>query len=186
MPAIGFCDTALVRSLNDSLEAICRDETRSGEGRYPFVFFEEANFDINEATIMNIITRSRHIGMGSVSVTNTPQHLTDTVFRLLESLFLLGLTHREDIRNVSMDSCSDEDTIQSFATRVPIHHSLFIGNVTDRYPLVVKIDDLPADVPPTGKTKSTWDRFAKGSNLYLCLRPMLARRSAPCHATQEK
>jgi hypothetical protein len=33
-----------------------------------------------------------------------------------------------------------------------------MGNATDRYPLVVKVEPLPPDVPTTGRTKSTWDR----------------------------
>lgn len=154
---------ALVKSTNDLLERICANESKSGgAGRYPFVFFEEAHFYVSDSAIINIITRGRHIGMASVFVTNTPQRLPDTVFRQLDNLFLLSLTHKEDIRNVSKNSFTDEDTIQSFATRMPIHHSLFIGNVTDRYPLVVRIDELPPHIKPSGKTKSTWDRFAKG------------------------
>lgn len=149
---------ALVRSVNQSLEAICNEETRQQTKRYPFVFFEEAHFYINPATIVNIITRGRHIGIASVFVTNTPQELPDTVFRQLDNLFLLSLTHRDDIRNVSKNSFTDEATIESFATRMPQHHALFIGNVTDRYPLVVSVDDLTG-MPRTGRTRSTWERF---------------------------
>lgn len=152
---------ALVRSVNQSLEAICNEETRQQTGRYPFVFFEEAHFYISEATIVNIITRGRHIGMASVFVTNTPQKLPDTVFRQLDNLFLLSLSHKDDIRNVSKNSFTDEATIDSFATRMPERHALFIGNVTDRYPLVVRVDPLPENVPTTGRTRSTWDRFSQ-------------------------
>lgn len=151
---------ALVRSVNQSLETICNEETRQQTGRYPFVFFEEAHFYISEATIVNIITRGRHIGMASVFVTNTPQKLPDTVFRQLDNLFLLSLSHKDDIRNVSKNSFTDEATIESFATRMPERHALFIGNVTVRYPLVVRVGPLPENVPTTGRTRSTWDRFA--------------------------
>lgn len=155
---------ALVRSVNQSLENICNEETRQNTGRYPFVFFEEAHFYISEAAIVNLITRGRHIGMASVFVTNTPQKLPDTVFRQLDNLFLLSLSHKDDIRNVSKNSFTDEATIESFATRMPERHALFIGNVTDRYPLVVKVDPLPANVPTTGRTRSTWDRFTPRQN----------------------
>jgi hypothetical protein len=159
---------ALVRSVTQSLEKICTAEsipqTKNGKaieprGRYPFVFFEEAHFYVSETNIVNIITRGRHIGMASFFVTNTPQKLPDTVFRQLNNLFLLNLTHKDDIRNVSKNSFTDEATIDSFATRMPEHHALFMGNVTDRYPLVVCVDPLPTNVPTTGKTRSTWDRF---------------------------
>lgn len=150
---------ALVASMNRSIESICNLETNSETFRYPFVFFEEAHFYIDDATILNIITRGRHIGIASFFVTNTPQKLPDTVFRQLDNLFLLGLTHKEDIKNVSKNSFTDEDTIQSFATRMPQHYSLIVGNITDRYPLVLEIDPLPEEMPLTGQTRSTWDRF---------------------------
>jgi hypothetical protein len=151
---------ALVKSVNQSLESICDNETNSRRNRYPFVFFEEAHFYISDDAIVNIITRGRHIGMASVFVTNTPQKLPDTVFRQLDNLFLLSLTHKDDIRNVSKNSFTDEATIESFATRMPEHHALIIGGVTDRYPLVIKVDPLPESIPTTGRTRSTWDRFS--------------------------
>lgn len=125
------------------------------------MFYEEAHFYIKEDAILNIITRGRHIGLASVFVTNTPQSLPDTVFRQLDNLFLLGLTHRDDIKNVSKNSFTDEETIQSFATRMPERHALITGKVTDRYSLVVEVDPLPENVPASGETKSTWDRFIK-------------------------
>jgi len=149
---------ALVRAADNTIETICAREAEAS-GRYPFVFYEEAHFYISADAILNLITRGRHIGMASVFVTNTPQHLPDPVFRQLDNLILLALTHKDDIRNVSKNSFTDEDTIQSFATRMPQYHCLIIGNVTDRYPLVVKVDPLPPEVPPTGRTRSTWDRF---------------------------
>lgn len=149
---------ALVKAITNTLEVICNQEARD-EGRYPFVFYEEAHFYVRPEAIMNLITRGRHIGMVSFFVTNTPQELPDAVFRQLDNLFLLALTHKDDIRNVSKNSFTDEDTIQSFATRMPEHHALIIGNVTDRYPLVVEVDPLPENVPPTGRTRSPWDRF---------------------------
>lgn len=149
---------ALVTALNKTIESICNEETKSKLGRYPFVFYEEAHFYIREG-ILNIITRGRHIGIASVFVTNTPQNLPDTVFRQLDNLFLLALTHRDDIRNVSKNSFTDEETIQSFATRMPERHALIVGAVTDRYPLILSVDPLPKDVRPTGQTRSTWERF---------------------------
>jgi DNA helicase HerA-like ATPase len=150
---------ALVKAMNKAIEDICGKEAKA-RSRFPFVFYEEAHFYVTDAAILNIITRGRHIGMGSFFVTNTPQNLPDTVFRQLDNLFLLGLTHRDDIRNVSKNSFTDEDTIQSFATRMPKHHTLIIGQITERYPLVVSVDRLPEGVPETGRTRSTWDRFA--------------------------
>lgn len=149
---------ALVKAMNKTMEDICEVEA-TGNGRFPFVFYEEAHFYVSTEAILNIITRGRHIGMASVFVTNTPQNLPDTVFRQLDNLFLLNLSHRDDIRNVSKNSFTDEATIESFATRMPERHALIVGNVTDRYPLVVRVEPLPPNVPPTGQTRSTWERF---------------------------
>lgn len=153
--------TTLARTVVTLLERICEQESRqNGQRRFPYVFFEEAHFYINEAGIMNIITRGRHIGIASMFVTNSPQKLPDTVFRQLDNLFLLGLTHKDDIRIVSKNSFTDEETIESFATRMPPRHALIIGGVTDRYPIIVEVHPLPANVPPTGETRSTWSRLA--------------------------
>jgi hypothetical protein len=156
--------SALVKSIHDMIEEICLEEADSGKGRFPFIFYEEAHFYVKEEIILNIITRGRHIGIGSIFVTNTPQKLPDTVFRQLDNLFLLNLTHKDDIRHVSKNSFTDEDTIESFATRLPERHALIIGNVTDRYPLVVEVLPLPSDIQPTGRTKSTWDRFVQANH----------------------
>ncbi|MDX2159893.1 MAG: DUF87 domain-containing protein [bacterium] len=151
---------ALVSAMNNVIKTICRDEaSATGNGRFPFVFYEEAHFYISEDVIIDIITRGRHIGMGAFFVTNTPQELPRTVFRQLDNLFLLSLTHNDDIKNVSNSSFTDEETIRSFATRMPRHHALIIGNITRRYPLVVKVSPLPEHVPASGQTRSTWDRF---------------------------
>lgn len=151
---------ALVRAINRQLEERC-DEESNGEGRYPFVFYEEAHFYIKTDAILSIITRGRHIGMAPIFVTNTPQNLPDAVFRQMDNLFLLNLSHKDDIRSVGKNSFTDEDTIESFATRMPEHHALIMGNVTDRYPVMVRVDPLPPEIPPTGMTRSTWDRLAE-------------------------
>jgi hypothetical protein len=87
------------------------------------------------------------------------------VFRQLDNLFLLALSHRDDIRNVSRNSFTDEATTESFATRMPERHAMIIGNVTDRYPLVLSVDALPSSIPATGRTRSTWDRFDRVSEV---------------------
>lgn len=154
---------ALVGAMNSVIKNICYHESQ-GSQRFPFVFYEEAHFYINDDVIIDIITRGRHIGMGTFFVTNTPQELPRTVFRQLDNLFLLSLTHNDDIKNVSNSSFTDEATIRSFATRMPKHHSLIIGNVTRNYPLVVKVTPLPENVPTSGQTRSTWDRFKQSES----------------------
>jgi hypothetical protein len=143
------------------LERICENESsENGHQRYPFVFFEEAHFYIEEQDILNIITRGRHIGIASVFITNTPEKLPDTIFRQLDNLCLQTLTHKDDIRRVSKNSFTDEETIESFATRMLPKHALVIGKVTDCYPIIFQVDPLPSDIPPTGVTRTTWTRLS--------------------------
>jgi hypothetical protein len=150
----------LSMAIISQLERICDEEaSESGQGRYPFVFFEEAHFYIEEPDILNLITRGRHIGMASVFITNTPEKLPDTVFRQLDNLYLQSLSHKGDIRKVSENSFTDEETIESFATRMLPRHALVIGKVTDRYPIIFKVDPLPPNVPPSGVTRTTWTRL---------------------------
>ncbi len=152
----------LTNVLVSQLENICKSEAQEGKAnRYPFVFFEEAHLYIDETGIMNIITRGRHIGISSVFVTNTPEKLPDNVFRQLDNLFLMNLTHKEDIKQVSENSFTDEETIESFATRLLPRHALVIGRLTNRYPVIFGVDPLPNNVPPTGVTKTPWKRFTQ-------------------------
>jgi len=122
-------------------------------------FLEEAHLYTSERGIMNIITRGRHVGIASMFMTNSPQKIPDTVFRQLDNLFLQALTHKDDIRNVSKNAFTDEGTIESFASRMPPGHTLIIGRVTDRYPIIVEVDSLPLGVSPTGETRTTWERL---------------------------
>jgi hypothetical protein len=100
------------------------------------------------------------MGIGSVFITNTPDRLPDSVFRQLDNLFLQTLTHKDDIRKVSKNAFTDEETIESFATRMLPRHALIIGNVTDRYPILFEVDALPPNIPPTGVTRTTWSRLS--------------------------
>jgi hypothetical protein len=150
---------ALVKAVGRCAERICEAETRRGSNRYPYLVFDEAHLYLKEDAILGLITRGRHIGIASIFVTNTPEQLPAPVFRQLDNLVLLGLTHQADIRAVSKSSFTDEETIDSLATRMPRHHALVVGAITDNYPMVVEICPLPASVPTTGQTRSTWQRF---------------------------
>jgi uncharacterized protein len=147
----------LVESVNNQIIQICDQEYKSGRGMYPFIFFEEAHMYIDQNAIIDFATRGRHIGIRMFFVTNTPDALPELIFRQLDNLFLLHLTHSSDIKNVSKSSFTDEDTVKNIATRMPLHHLMIIGNITNNYPLVVKGTDLPENAPKTtGATRNVW------------------------------
>ena len=149
---------AFVRAMNHQIERLCDLEARSGRGAWPFVFYEEAHGYCTPATMTNIISRCRHFGIASVFVTNSPDLLDPSIFRQVDSLFVLALTNKDDLRTVGRAALVDQATLDAFVGRMPEHHCLIVGNVT-QYPLMVKVDKLPSNMPPSGRTRSTWDRF---------------------------
>lgn len=148
----------LVRTINTQISKICDEEYKNGTHRYPFIFFEEAHIYIDTDAIVDFTTRGRHIGTRMFFMTNTPDALPEMVFRQLDNLFLLRLTHTTDIKHVSKSSFTDEETVTNFATRMPRHHLLIIGNITNNYPLVAQGSPLPIDVK-TGATRPLWEHL---------------------------
>ena len=159
---VGLTDqqqTALVRAVNKAVAHRCQEEAQS-QGRFAYCLYDEAHLYCSESTILSLITRSRHLGMSSIFVMNTPSKLPEAVFRNLGNLIVPPMADdKDDIRNLCQDSFTDAETLQALATRMKPRHALIVGNLTDRYPLVVSIDDLPEGVPRSGVTKSTWIRF---------------------------
>ncbi|PMB09052.1 hypothetical protein CEN49_07810 [Fischerella thermalis CCMEE 5273] len=151
----------LVESVNKQLINICDEQAKSGSNLYPFIFFEEAHMYIEKSAIENFATRGRHIGIRMFFMTNTPDALPEMIFRQLDNLFLLHLTHKSDIRHVSKSSFTDEETVENIATRMPHQHLMIIGSITNNYPLVVKGSALPDGTPETGVTRSLWEGLMK-------------------------
>lgn len=149
---------ALTRGLNRRLDAICVEERTNGQGRYPFVFFEEAHFYAAPAEILNLITRGRHLGLTTFFITNSPGELPEVIFRQLDNMIVTGLSHSADLRTIAKSSVSDEDTLQSLAMSLGPHQALVVGRLTGQFPLVVQIAPLPDNWPSTGRTRSFWDR----------------------------
>lgn len=148
-----------MRAVNKAVAHRCQEEAH-GQGRFAYCLYDEAHLYCSESTILSLITRSRHLGMSSIFVTNTPSKLPEAVFRNLDNLIVLPMADdKDDIRNLCRNSFTDAETLTALATRLKPRHALIVGNLTDRYPLVVSVDDLPEGVPRSGVTKSTWTRF---------------------------
>lgn len=151
---------ALTKGLNRRLEAVCNDERKTGRGRYPFVFFEEAHFYISQDEILNLITRGRHLGLTLFFITNTPGELPEVVFRQIDNLICTGLAHSADLRTIARCALSDEETLQSLAVGLGQTEAMVVGRTTGGFPLVADVDALPEGFPPTGVTRSFWDKAA--------------------------
>ncbi|MBS2773168.1 DUF87 domain-containing protein [Anoxybacillus rupiensis] len=146
-----------VEAVNNRIIQICNEEANKSRHLYPFIFFEEAHTYIDEKAIVDFATRGRHIGIRMFFMTNTPDALPEMIFRQLDNLFLLRLTHKNDIKHVSLSSFTDEETVKSITTRMPDRHLMVIGNITNNYPLVVQGNDLPDGTPATGVTRPLWE-----------------------------
>lgn len=154
---------ALVRGLNRRLEGVCEAERVSGRNRFPFVFYEEAHFYEAPEEILNLITRGRHLGITTFFVTNSPGELPEVIFRQLDNLIVTGLSHSADLRTIAKCSLSDEDTLKSLAVGLRPTEARVVGRITNQFPLVVEIDDLPPGWPATGVTRSFWDGPQSGN-----------------------
>jgi uncharacterized protein len=131
-----------VQAIIDIIREICERELQRGTGRFPFVFFEEAHLYISHNTIGYIVTRSRHLGITCFFVTNMISGLDETVLRQVDNLFLLYLPFDDDVRHISKSAMVDQETMGSFVKRLRRHHALILGDVTQQYPVIVKIKEL--------------------------------------------
>jgi hypothetical protein len=149
---------SLVKATIKILETICNREYDQGSGRFPICFFDEASLYISETAILDLITRTRHLGIASVFLTNDPQRLPAQIYRQLDNLILLALNDRMDCRVLS-NAYIDQEMLEAIVSRLPARHALIVGDLTAQYPMVCAIDALPTDIAPTGATRSAWDRF---------------------------
>jgi hypothetical protein len=134
---------ALVRVVLRAVEQICRTQIEDATNQLPYLIYDEAHFYLPHEAILNVVTRARHLGMGAVFTTNSPGKLPEAVFQQLDNLVLLRLHHEDDMRAVSKTAYVDADTVHSLATRLPRHHALIAGSLTDGLPMVVSVDALP-------------------------------------------
>ncbi len=142
----------LVQAIIEVVKDICEEEIERGTHRFPFLFFEEAHLYVSRGSIDYLVTRARHLGVTSFFVTNMITGLDEAVLRQADNLFLLYLPFEDDVRHVSKSAITDYETIASFAKRLRRFHALVIGNVTNRYPLIVRVDRL-AGVNTAGETR---------------------------------
>jgi hypothetical protein len=153
----------IVKLVCDGLKNICDRQSKEAEKNlthtpiYPTVFFEEAHMYMDEQDINELIPLIRHLGMNLFFITNTPGNLPDSVFRLLDNLFMNRMLNEADIKRVVSCGLADKETIESFAPELPEFHALILSakdGVTRNFPLVFKVRDF--GLPLSGVTRSMW------------------------------
>ena len=153
----------IVKLVRDALKEICNRQARAHDGNpqhvpiYPTVFFEEAHMYMDENDINEMIPVIRHLGMNLFFITNTPGDLPDSVFRLLDNLYMTRLLNEADIQRVAACGLADSETIASFAPEIPKYHALVLSavdGVTKNFPLIFNVRDF--GLPKSGVTRSMW------------------------------
>ena len=152
---------ALFRASMQTLEKVCERERAEGTERYCQVVMDEAHFYASDAILVNAVTRSRHVGWGLTLATNSPELIPSVVLRLLDNLIVLPISHEDDVRIVAKAAASfcDRATIESLVQSLPDRSAIIMGELTNRWPLVVEVGPLPDHIPPTGVTRSPWTRL---------------------------
>lgn len=153
----------IVKLVRDVLKDICDRQARLYEKdphhvpTYPTVFFEEAHMYMDRDDINEMIPVIRHLGMNLFFITNTPGDLPDSVFRLVDNLYMTRLLNEADIKRVAACGLADSETIESFAPEIPKYHALVLSaldGVTKNFPLIFEVRDF--GLPKSGVTRSMW------------------------------
>lgn len=150
---------------------------------YPTVFFEEAHMYMDDQTINDLIPVIRHLGMNLFFVTNTPGELPNSVFRLLDNLFMTRMVNEDDINRIAGCGLTDKETIKDFAPQIPKYHSLILSStsgVTSNFPLLFQVDSF-SHLPGSGETRSMWEALENQSANPASLSSSTA--SAPVHGS---
>ncbi len=143
---------AFLQAMVEILREICEIEIRSGTNRFPFVFFEEAHLYLPANTIGWLVSRARHLGLTTFFITNMIGGLDEAVLRQVDNLFVFRLPFDEDVQYLGKCGLVDEDTLQAFVKHLPNQHALFVGNITNLYPVIVKVKELKG-IKAAGETR---------------------------------
>jgi hypothetical protein len=107
--------------------------------------------------IDGLIPLIRHLGPNLFFITNTPDALPDSVFRLVDNLVLTRLINAQDVNRVKTCGLTDGETLAGFAGDLPEYHALLLsglGGCTEGFPLVFKVHDF--QLPKSGESRSIW------------------------------
>jgi len=140
------------QAILDLIREMCEEEIKSGRGKFPFVLFEEAHLYVSKNTVTDVVTRSRHLGITCFFITNMVGGLDETVLRQTDNLFLAHLPFDDDVRHIGKSAMTDQETMSAFVKKLRRHHALIMGNVTQQYPIIIKVKALPG-IRTAGETQ---------------------------------
>ncbi|WEU39921.1 MAG: ATP-binding protein [Candidatus Odinarchaeum yellowstonii] len=132
----------IIRKLQSMLE----------KGELPlWLIAEEAHFYISKASLEDIVSRIRHIGLYQIYVTNSPQFLPELIIRQTDNIFLFKLVDRRDIDYISPAANLDGETLNYIVKSLPFRRCLVTGELTKNYPLILEVSS--AKIFESGKSR---------------------------------
>ena len=140
------------QAILDLVKELCETEIKAMTARFPFVLFEEAHLYVSRNTVTDVVTRSRHLGITCFFITNMVGGLDETVLRQTDNLFLAHLPFDDDVRHIGKSAMTDQETMSAFVKKLRRHHALIMGNVTQQYPIIIKVKALPG-IRTAGETQ---------------------------------
>lgn len=115
------------------------------------VFFEEAHLYVESQSIIDIVTRMRHLGIYPTFITNVPSTLPDEIYTLLDNLVGFLILNETDLNHIARSGKIDLETIATLKL-LEQGKCMMVGRATANYPLFVHITPV-SNVVMGGETK---------------------------------
>lgn len=124
------------------VEFILRKLSDLGESktiRAVSLFLEEAQLYMETKSIVNMLTRMRHVGVFPTFITNDPRTLPDEVFTLLDNLLVFMFRNEEELKHLAKSGLIDMRSLGALKNLEP-KQCLAVGNITSNYPIFLEVD----------------------------------------------
>lgn len=102
------------------------------------LFLEEAQLYMETKSIVNILTRMRHVGVFPTFITNDPRTLPDEVFTLLDNLLVFMFRNEEELRHLAKSGLIDMRSLDALKNLEP-KQCLAVGSITSNYPIFLEV-----------------------------------------------
>lgn len=115
------------------------------------VFAEEVQQYMEPTTLLNFMTRTRHLGITGFFITVLPSIFKNQI-TLFDNLFLFRIEDESELRMLSNAVSIDPKLLIHICTQLPKGRCLVIGKATKGLPFIVNVEPLP--VKTGGETRS--------------------------------